>query len=117
MIPEQPVARLVSSFDTIYLGHLEHLLQQSGILVEKRNFLLAGGAGELPVIDVTPELWVAVADYEQARAIIEALSREDQAHGPEPWECPRCHELIEGQFVQCWHCGYFLADAQQDNEG
>ena len=51
--------RLISSFDTVHLGHVENLLHEAGISVEKRNQYASGGAGELSAIDVMPELWVA----------------------------------------------------------
>lgn len=114
MSAAQSVARLVSSFDTIYLSHIENLLGQLGIAVEKRNFHLAGGAGELPFIDVIPELWVPVDDYRQALGVVQSLSAKDTEGDVRPWQCPRCHERIEAQFVQCWQCGYFLPDQPDD---
>lgn len=110
----QSLARLVSSFDIIYLSQVENLLGQLGIPVEKRNFLIAGGAGELPFIDVIPELWVPVDDYGQALVVVQSLSTKGTEGDDLPWQCPRCHERIEAQYVQCWKCGYFLPDQPDD---
>jgi ferredoxin-thioredoxin reductase catalytic subunit len=114
MSAAQSHARLVSSFDTVYLSHIENLLSQLGIPVEKRNFLIAGGAGELPFIDVIPELWVPVDRYGQALGVVQSLSTQDNEGDDRPWPCPRCYERIEAQFVQCWRCGYFLPDQPDD---
>jgi hypothetical protein len=108
------LARLVSSFDTIYLSHIENLLGQLGIPVEKRNFLIAGGVGELPFVDVIPELWVPVDVYRQALGVVQSLSAKDTEDDDLPWQCPQCDERIEAQFVQCWQCGYFLPDRPDD---
>ena len=63
--------RLYSSFDTIFLNHVQSLLQQAGMVVEQRNQLLSGGVGELPFTEVTPELWVNASDYERAEGILQ----------------------------------------------
>ncbi|MDF5512366.1 DUF2007 domain-containing protein, partial [Vibrio parahaemolyticus] len=26
------------------------------------------------------------------------------------WQCPKCHEINEGQFGACWQCGYQLGE-------
>ncbi|WJW74989.1 DUF2007 domain-containing protein [Thiohalobacter sp. IOR34] len=96
--------RLYSSADSLLLNHLLNLLRNAGIDCRLGNEFLGGGAGELPVLDVWPEIRVADADLAQARRLLEA------ALGPPPpappaWQCPHCGETLEGQFDQCWNCG------------
>lgn len=107
-------ARLISSFDLIYLTQIESLLKLAGIAVEQRNFLISGGAGELPFVDVMPELWVSPDDYQRAQQIIEELSAQDSNSPADSWECPDCHERIEGQFAQCWRCGHVYNDRHEN---
>jgi hypothetical protein len=108
------LARLISSFDLIYLAHIESLLKQAGITVQQRNFLLSAGAGEIPFIDVMPELWVSKDEYDRAQKIVEQLSAENDSEREDSWQCPRCHEQIEGQYAQCWHCGYLLSEKHKE---
>ena len=104
------LVRLISSLDTIHLSLLENLLVQEGIAVERRNFVLAGGVGELPFVDVMPELWVAVDDHGHAMKVLDEFRQGDSGpvHAPRP--CPQCGESIERQFVQCWSCGHMFKD-------
>lgn len=108
------LARLISSFDLIHLAQIESLLKQAGIAVDKRNFMISGGAGELPFIDVMPELWVSPDDYKRAQKVIDELSAESEKSAADSWECPDCHEQIEGQFAQCWRCGHVFKGKRMD---
>ena len=97
---------LYSSFDTIFLGYIETLLSQSGIPTEYRNQYVSGGVGELPPVDVTPELWVEEAVFARAEAIVQQATSNENDMAAQ-WVCPECGETIEGQFAQCWQCGYW----------
>ena len=85
--------------------HLKNLLELSGIDSFIKNTYLGSGAGDLPVFDVSPELWVLEdADVARAAAVIrDALRPESTA--AEPWLCRQCGESNEGQFAVCWRCG------------
>ena len=81
------------------------MLEDEGFGVLLKNAFLGGGAGELPPTDVWPELWVLDdADYDRAMARVQELLAEQTEPAPD-WTCPRCGEVIEGQFAQCWNCG------------
>jgi hypothetical protein len=96
--------RIYSSQDAAFTIFLKGVLESEGIACTLRNAFLAGGAGELPVNETWPELWVLDdADEDRARRIVEAASQ-GPSGGPD-WTCPSCGELIEGQFDQCWQCG------------
>jgi len=100
-----------ASFDTILLGYLVGLLQSEGIEAEIRNQYSAGAFGELPPTDVMPEVCVEERQFDRATQIVsDALSADSTTDLP-AWECPECKEKVEGQFAQCWHCGYFNQDA------
>jgi hypothetical protein len=93
--------------DLTMVGHLRNLLEQSGIPCYLRNDL---GAGELPPIESWPELWLEnEADAPQAQAIIESALHDPPAQLAS-WTCPRCGELLEGQFTECWSCGASRAE-------
>jgi len=104
--------RLTGHYDTIYLGHLENLLHHAGIEVERRNQFAAGGMGELPAMDVMPELWVEEDLLPRAEAILQQLKEPQKVSDIKPWACPTCGEQIEGQYSQCWQCGHWLNEEE-----
>ncbi|MDX1811114.1 MAG: DUF2007 domain-containing protein [Gammaproteobacteria bacterium] len=69
--------------------------------------LLIGAIGEIPA-NSYPAVWVVDNDdLDRAKQLLTAfenrsveLSQQETA-----WICPQCHESIEAQFTQCWHCG------------
>jgi len=95
-----------ASFDTIFLGYLVGLLQSEGIEAEIRNIYAAGGFGELPPTDVTPEVCVAESQHARAQQIVDMALKSDSDVELVAWLCPQCRQEVEGQFSQCWQCGY-----------
>ncbi len=64
--------------------------------------------GEIPVTpESLPSVWVNEPDAQRALQIIDELKRGGPAAlDPQPaWTCPRCGEVLEGQFSSCWNCG------------
>lgn len=93
---------IYSSSNTLLVNHVRNLLEVSGIEVQMKNEFLGGAAGELPPTESWPELWVAEEDLARAQQVIDAFQRAE----PLPtWRCPKCGELVEGQFTLCWNCG------------
>ena len=98
--------RVFSGINLADTTHLKNLLEQSGIGSFIKNTYLGSAVGELPVFDVSPELWVfADADAPRAEAVIRDALRPPISVGAEPWRCPQCDESNEGQFAVCWRCG------------
>ncbi|MFP4137622.1 MAG: DUF2007 domain-containing protein [Halomonas sp.] len=95
--------RVFAHPNALLVGHVRNLLEAAGIPVELRNMTLSGGAGELPLTECEPEVWVRTHNRERAEALIrEALSGESEAPA---WRCPGCGEALEGAFDTCWRCG------------
>jgi hypothetical protein len=64
--------------------------------------------GEIPVTpESLPSVWINEADVERARPILQEFEKGGPAAvSPQPsWTCPKCGEVLEGQFSQCWNCG------------
>jgi hypothetical protein len=94
-----------SAPNLLMVGHIRNLLEVEGIPSLIKNEFLSGAAGELPPTEAWPELWVIEpCDHERAREIVAHALREPSTR--EPWVCPDCGERIEGQFTDCWKCGY-----------
>ncbi|WP_104204805.1 DUF2007 domain-containing protein [Billgrantia saliphila] len=94
--------RVFAHSNALLVSHVRNLLAAANIPVELRNMVLGGGAGELPLGECEPEVWVAPHNRERADAIIrDALAGRSEA--PE-WICPSCGEWLEGVFEACWQC-------------
>jgi hypothetical protein len=96
--------RVYAVYDTALLQYLHGMLADRGIRAMIRNQLLQGAAGELPVNECWPELWVLNDDdYTIARSLVEEAVKPPAAAGA-PWRCI-CGETIDPQFTECWKCG------------
>jgi len=87
-------------------GALAHLwaeqLRGAGFDVSVQRQFAGGIAGQIPVDQSLPEIWIMDDDqYDRARQVLADL--QDLPH--RRWHCPKCRELVEGPFDQCWNCG------------
>lgn len=95
--------RAFAHSNALLVSHVHNVLSAAGIPAELRNMTLGGGAGELPLGECEPEVWVAPHNRERAERLIqEALAGKSEAPG---WRCPGCGEFLEGAFDACWNCG------------
>jgi hypothetical protein len=96
--------RVYTSADAVQCGWLASVLETAGIRCLLRNAYLGGAAGELPVNECWPEIWVLDdADAPRAERLLREAAAPPAAAGP--WRCPACGETLEASFGQCWHCG------------
>jgi hypothetical protein len=86
----------------LQVAHARNVLISSGIRCEMRNLYLAGAAGDLPMMETWPQLYVEEVDE---RAALRALSSAASAPPEAPWVCEGCEEELEAQFTTCWRCG------------
>jgi len=95
--------KLTSSESLITINHYRNLLEAEGIRTEIRNEHLGSIVGEMPFVEVWPELWVVNdLDFDRAAELIESVEAESPSAS---WTCKRCGEQNEGQFAACWNCG------------
>ena len=97
--------QVYASANYLIVGHLKQVLADNHIHCLVKNEHLMGAAGELPMFECWPELWIT-EDAQLARALefVEAFLRDSSRDGPH-WACPKCDENIEPQFSTCWNCG------------
>jgi hypothetical protein len=101
---------IIEVFSTINAteAHLvKNLLESVGIeatIVDEHMAVAIGGWNSVP------RVWVAQADCERARKVIEDWEAERRTGEPKPssppWTCPRCGEETPGSFDVCWNCNY-----------
>jgi len=97
--------RKVYSTDSVAMAwHVCNVLEQHDIPALVKNANLYSVAGELPINECWPEVWVKNRlDSRRARQIISALAGSGEDPG-EPWQCSNCAEENEGNFAICWNC-------------
>ncbi len=84
-------------------GLFQNLLEQHGIVTQMRNYHTSSAIGELPFVETHPEVYVPIADSEQAKRLLAELN-EDRSDRPD-WHCASCDEENPGSFDLCWQCG------------
>ncbi|HEY5643979.1 MAG TPA: DUF2007 domain-containing protein [Woeseiaceae bacterium] len=95
--------KLTSSESLITINHYRNLLAAEGIRTKIRNEHLGSILGEMPFVEVWPELWIVNdLDFDRAKQLVESIETESETT---PWTCARCGEVNEGQFAVCWNCG------------
>jgi len=98
------VKKLTSSESLITINHFKNVLESEGIACRIKNEHLGSIVGEIPFIEVWPELWVInELDYDRAKQLIDAAIVDESPQ--RSWKCRKCGEENEGQFAACWNCG------------
>jgi len=97
--------RLTRSPDLMLGQHWANLLEQAGIACHLSGRYLQGAAGDIPVDQCGPDLWIEnERDRDLAMRIIDG--RAGGPAGPRVnWHCDDCGEWLEPQFSICWQCG------------
>lgn len=109
--------RVFSSDDGPVIEIVRTLLARGSIETAVFNENLAAATGTLPFFVARPEIWVIRDEDEQpARVIVARFESGDLLDElpKEPWSCPQCGHMIEGQFTECWQCD--LPDPRDDPE-
>jgi hypothetical protein len=62
-------------------------------------------AGEVPFIEVFPELWIVKnEDHDRAKELMSAWAKAEEKPSAD-WTCSECGEKHSGGFTACWKCG------------
>lgn len=84
------------------VGAVRSFLEENGISSQMRNEFSSSVMGELSIIDVWPELWVADELSNQATELVCEVQNKE-TNGPD-WLCQQCKESNPVNFDICWHC-------------
>ncbi len=96
--------KLTSAELLVTINHYKNVLDSEGIASVIKNAILGGIAGEMPLDQVWPELWVVNdLDYDRAKQLIDGEISDESPR--QAWTCRKCGESNEGQFAACWNCG------------
>lgn len=96
--------KLFVSQSLVEVEALKEFLDGAGLLCMIKNRQGSSLAGEIPFVEVFPELWVNEEDFEEAHAMVKART-EAPIPAASSWTCPGCGEPLSGEFTTCWQCG------------
>jgi hypothetical protein len=101
--------KVFEDFDFSRVGQMQSLLESHGIRTFLKNEFGSSVVGELPFVEVIPQLFVIEKkDLEKAK---ELISTEAPAAQPgADWICSECGVEVDGHFARCWNCGKALED-------
>lgn len=91
-------------FDFSRVGQMQSLLESHGIRTFIRNQYGSSVMGEVPFVEVVPQLFVLERkDVQRALELLRpALAGAEAESG---WTCPDCGAAVDGNFSHCWQCG------------
>ncbi|MDC0379131.1 DUF2007 domain-containing protein [Litorivicinus sp.] len=94
--------KLYVAGDIIEAQLLNSLLKEQGISSLIKNEGLQSGVGELPFVEMWPEVWIIEPkDWFSATCVLKSLKPPDTF---EDWICAHCSLTNPGTFETCWSC-------------
>ena len=96
--------KVFENFDFSRVGQMQSLLESHDIKTFIRNQYGSSVMGEVPFVEVVPELYI-LAEKDLARAK-QLLQLDLPVVEPDDdWVCAECGVDIEGTLDRCWKCG------------
>jgi len=97
--------KVFEDFDITLVGHYQSVLEANDIATFLKNQFGTSGAGELPFVEVVPQLWVLnESDEAQAKALLKDLQNDSSGELATAWVCSKCNTPQEPAFTHCWKC-------------
>ena len=101
--------KVFESFDLSHVGQLASLLEAHGIRTFLKNEFSAGALGELPFVEICPQLFILKeSDLANARSLIGERASSDRTLSD--WICLECGASVDANFDQCWQCRSWRVD-------
>lgn len=97
--------KIFEDFDITLVGHYQSILESHDIATFMKNQFGTSGAGELPFVEVIPQLFILnEADADRAKALIKELHQPEDTRQVQDWVCSSCNTSQEAAFTHCWKC-------------
>jgi len=96
--------KVFENFDVNRVGQVQSLLESHGIPTFLKNQFTASVMGDIPFVEVCPQLFILDERDHDAASRLMAASLGEAPTRP-VWTCPTCGTNLEGQFDSCWSCG------------
>jgi hypothetical protein len=96
------VRKLFTASNILEAQLLDLMLKQDGVSSHVKNDGLQSGVGEIPFVEMWPEVWILEAEHWVKATHI--LRQFQQTRVTGDWVCPHCSEANPGTFETCWSC-------------
>ena len=84
--------------------HVKNVLEHNDISAVVKNEMLSSIAGEVPITDCQPQVWVLNDLYVKlAEQLVKETVGGETVDGPD-WYCRNCQESNLANFAICWNC-------------
>lgn len=93
---------IFSHDNSMVVHNIKNILENTGISCEVKNQFGGSAAGEVPPIEVWPELWIEELHQEKAEALIKNIMSNEGSKTH--WLCDKCTEDNPPAFEICWNC-------------
>jgi hypothetical protein len=102
--------KVFENFDFSRVGQMQSLLESHGIRTFLKNQYGSSVMGEVPFVEVVPQLYVLEErDLARAKQLLQLDLPVEQPD--EDWVCAECGVDVDGTFDRCWKCGTGRAEA------
>ena len=95
--------RIYTADNVAMAWHIRNILEQHDIYAEVKNEKIYSIAGETPITESLPEVWVKPFYTKRAEEIIREHTLPNNTEG-EDWVCGKCNEDNAPSFNICWNC-------------
>ena len=96
--------KVFEDFDLSRVGQFKSVLEAAGISTLLKNQYMSSVMGEIPFVEVMPELWILEdGDQERAQELIQGLLAHHAEEQPD-WICGECGSEVGAAFSNCWKC-------------
>jgi len=97
--------KVFENFELAIVGQVQSLLEAHGIETYLKNQYASGALGELPFVEICPQLYVLrERDVADANRLIRSLSLDNGETTGEAWVCAECGAEVDAGFDTCWKC-------------
>jgi len=97
--------KVYENFELSKVGQVQSVLEAAGIRTHLKNQYTSSVLGEIPFVEVVPELYILEdGDLAAARRLISEMLDTSGNDLPE-WTCAECDAAVDGVFARCWNCG------------
>ncbi len=96
--------KVFENFDFSRVGQMQSLLESHDIKTFIRNQYGSSVMGEVPFVEVVPELYIlAEKDLARAKQLLQLDLPVEESD--DDWVCAECGVDVESTFARCWKCG------------
>lgn len=97
--------KFYSDYNQVKTRQVKAMLEEANIPCFMKNEFIQGASGEIPPHETLPEVWLIDGQWRpKAQQLLDELEKQLTSNSDVDWQCSKCDEVNEGQFMICWKC-------------